>query len=155
MRKITDYPSTKENPYKLEGIEQKEYLTTENVQIVSDVKTGELYEQKRLSKNKLVTIDTLQFTKVYYSSNKFIKNFSIPAIKVWSFILVNLKPNSNEVYLYMEDLINHTGYSGTSNIYKGIAELLEKDFIARSTGNSNRYWINPNMYFNGNRIQTN
>lgn len=95
-------------------------------------------------------VDTEQFTKLY--SNK-VKNFfsmTTAANLVFEYILINLKPNQDQIYLYEKDI---TGFSGLSarSCLRGTEWLLENKIIARTT---RPYWfyINPTLFFNGDRL---
>lgn len=44
-----------------------------------------------------------------------------------------------------------TGYKSTRSVWEGLAELLDKGFIARSR-KTHIYYINPEMAFNGDRL---
>ena len=52
----------------------------------------------------------------------------------------------------MEDILQYTGYKTRANIYNGIINLLENGMLFRKTG-SGSYYININIFFNGNRIK--
>lgn len=151
IKKLSDYETHKVTPYTLEGIEEKSVYTKTDVDVVISTTTGEFMELKKASEKKTYMNDTLPYAKVYQNSLVTVKDFTIPALKVWCYILKNLKPCSHIIELDMEEVKVFTGYDGVSNIYSGLAYLLDKDFIARST-NSGKYWINPNKMFNGKRV---
>jgi hypothetical protein len=47
--------------------------------------------------------------------------------------------------------MNHTGYKSKKTIFTGLSELLENKFIARGN-HPYKYFINPTIFFNGDRI---
>ena len=47
--------------------------------------------------------------------------------------------------------MNNVGFKTRKSVYDGVIELLEKGILTRSS-NSKKYWVNPLVIFNGNRI---
>jgi hypothetical protein len=149
--KITDYDTYSKSPFELEGIKSRTITKKPDVELAANLNTGEIYELQKTSTCKTYLHDSLPFTKVYHTSLNSVKDFSIPTLKVWCYILQYLGMKENFIILHVVSLKEFTGYATTPNIYKGIASLLEKGFIARATGYSSKYWINPNLMFNGKR----
>jgi hypothetical protein len=40
-----------------------------------------------------------------------------------------------------------------ASYYNGIKELVKEKIIAKKLGSSIEYWLNPNIFFNGNRLK--
>lgn len=149
---LKDFETFKENPTIKEGIIMREYLVKANEVPMVNTETGEYGVFKKIDSTKQLAHDTLQYTKVYNNSLSSIKDFSNPALKVWVYILANLTPRKEDITINMKECMEYTGYLNIPNVYKGIIELLEKNFIFRKTGNDNTYFINSNYFFNGKRI---
>jgi hypothetical protein len=92
--------------------------------------------------------DEAEFCKVFKSEIRKFAELNKTGNVLFSYIVENLKPNSDEIMLhpqYLADQINDT------TLWRGIKELLEKQFIARSFV-PYIYFINPNIFFNGDRV---
>lgn len=149
---LKDFEVYKDSPFLLEGLESKHRLTKVKGEVVSIVSTGELGELRTLPKSETVIVDTLPYTKVYHNSCITSSTFNIPAMKVWFYIIQSLKPNSYSITLDLQSVMDFCGYKTLPNVYRGIVELLEKDFLAKGIG-KNVFFINPNFYFNGDRLK--
>jgi hypothetical protein len=79
------------------------------------------------------------------------RHLSIPALKVFCFILLNLERNQEEISIDTKENMEEIGYTTRTPIYTGIIELLEKEFIFRKTGSYPVYFINRNKFYNGDR----
>lgn len=100
---------------------------------------------------RLVEVDEEKFAKVYLSQFVAFWELSKPAIRVFGYILSVLKPKQDNFYFIMEDCLKYTGYSHRNHVLTGLANLMECSIIARSS-NSVRYFINPLVVFNGDRV---
>ena len=149
---IKDFEVFKESPYTLLGVESRNRVSVAKGQVVSDTSTGELYDMRKLAKTETVEVDTLSYTKVYHNSLESVSEFSIPALKIWCFILQAIKPTKYAFEINFKEAMEFSGYKSIPNIYKGIVELLDKGFIAKSVGR-NMFFLNPNYYFNGDRLK--
>lgn len=150
-KSISDFPTFEENPFKPLGLEVKNIRDIPNSEIMVSETTGEYLSVTPLGKIELKTFDNVKYCKLYDEAVPVIQTFSIPAIKVWGYIISILKPTRDYIYFDMKECLKDTKYTASLNVYKGLTELVEKEFIARSTGKGNTYYINPNMFFNGDR----
>lgn len=143
----------KTNPFKEKDIKRVARNLKNNTQVVADKESGELYELVKVNSLTVLT-DNRKFTKVYSDSGSTIKDFSVPALRVWCYILQYIKPNKNYIEIDTTECIEFCGYqkSSKASFYSGINELIEKEIIALSTTKS-KYWINSNFIFNGNRLK--
>lgn len=71
-----------------------------------------------------------------------IVELSKPAIKVLNYLRI-VKGNREELEIEIKDCLEFTSYTSTVNVYKGIKELLEKEFIYRKL-DSKSYFLNVN-----------
>lgn len=96
-------------------------------------------------------VDTEQFTKLYHKGVVELFKLSKAGIKVFGYFTTITKPHKALIIFDIDDCKEFTGYATNKPIMKGLAELLENKFIAR-TSKHYKYYINPTMFFNGNRI---
>jgi hypothetical protein len=96
-------------------------------------------------------VDKEEFVKIYRSQIQLLFNLSSSAIKVFGYIMESLEINKDLIILDIKEVCRYTGYKTRATIYKALIELLENKFIAR-TSKPNVYFINPAIFFNGNRI---
>lgn len=97
--------------------------------------------------------DDDQYIKFYLENIPLLRNISAPGIQVFSHILECLKPKNDVVYLNSAQIAKKLEISRT-HVYTGIKSLCNVRMIARAyTGKrkSVAYWINPNVFYNGNR----
>lgn len=150
-KSISDFPSFEENPFKPLGFEVKNIREIPDSKIMVSEDTGEYLSVTSLGKLELKTFDNVKYCKLYDEALPVVKTFSIPALKVWSYVVSVAKPSKDYIFFDMKECLKHTEYTASLNVYKGLTELVEKEFIARSTGRGSTYFINPNMFFNGDR----
>ena len=110
---------------------------------------GEVVAETRLVNIKRV--EEKQFAKIYTERIKMIWEMPAPATKVFSYFLAHLKPNQDEIFIMEEDIKEFCDYTSSNPIYKGIKWLIMNEFIAKSY-KTNWYYINPTIFFNGDRL---
>jgi hypothetical protein len=114
--------------------------------------TGEEVMIQNLDNVSSFSVDNREYRKVYVNGLNSISELSSSGLRVWCYILARLSPKKNEITINMSDALDYTGYKGKMNIYNGIINLLENGLLFRKTG-SGSYYININIFFNGNRIK--
>lgn len=72
-------------------------------------------------------------------------------IKVFAYVANEVEPNRDTFVFDLENCKKFTGYAGKNSIFSGLAELVENRFIARGP-NPFVYYINPTVFFNGDRL---
>lgn len=101
---------------------------------------------------RAMEVDDTQFVKIYLSNFAAFYELNKSAIKVFGYILNKcVVPNQDVFYIDFEEAKKYTGYSGNNLIRSGLSSLIEQSIIARST-NAFKYFMNPLVVFNGNRI---
>lgn len=98
-----------------------------------------------------VEVDEERFTKLYLSQFSSFWELTKPAIRVFGYVMENLLPKKDFIYFDMDEAIKYTKYSDTKMLYIGLAKLIELGILARSN-NHMKYFINPLMFFNGDRV---
>jgi hypothetical protein len=95
--------------------------------------------------------DSEKFVKWYDKSYSEIGKLSNAGVRVLSYILCVLPKNVDWVEIDMDDCMAHCGYTSVQAVRNGLLDLLEQRYIQRKSGGSNRFFINPNFFFNGQR----
>lgn len=99
-------------------------------------------------------VDDAQFVKVFADGIRAMYDLSAPGSKVFRYLFdqVQTSPNVDRIYLYFMDALEEPWSISKPVFYRGLAELLDKNFIAAST-NPNMFFLNPAMIWNGDRFR--
>lgn len=149
-------PTFLENPFITGAIteikgKKKHYNIASKSSVMVDSDTGEVTGtvEHRIVKY----VDDSKFIKVYQSG--VIAQFDLGSAggKVFRFLFdtVQKNPNTDRLYLFFMDALEEPWNISKSVFFRGMTELLEKEFIARSR-NPNMFYLNPNMIWNGDRF---
>ena len=114
-----------------------------------DLETGELQATQVFAIQEKV--DKQTYTKLFSGMIKELFNLSQRGVRVFGYITSIAKPNKDVVMFDMEDALDFTNYKKEQSILHGLEELIKHDVIAR-TKKHYKYYINPNLFFNGNRL---
>lgn len=117
--------------------------------IMVDTSTGEVQAHQVFAIQEKVDKET--YTKVFSGMMRELFKLSSRGVKVFGYITTIVKPNKDVVMFDMEEALEYTDYKKEQSILHGIEELLEHEIIAR-TKKHYKYYINPNLFFNGNRL---
>jgi hypothetical protein len=145
-----------ENPFMLKGVKSKIKKVTNNrgdMMLVSS-ETGEItapvagfWEAKE--------VDSSQFVKLYVNGVKALAELTSAGTKVFTLLYQELQNNigKDKVYLSYSKLRNlNLDVMSRKTFQRGIAELIEKKFVAACADGESWYWINPDFVFNGDRL---
>lgn len=158
--KLTDFIKNDENPFMKQAIELidrnivKKYQSSATSDkkatlLAIDPNTSEVLGYTRFVRQ--IEVDESQFAKLYLSNFAAFFDLSQAAIRVFGYILTCMKPK-NDVFLFdRKKCIEYTKYSSDKPIYKGLAELITAEIIARGP-NEYVWFINPMIVFNGDRV---
>ena len=159
--KFSEYEKNKENPFMKQAVEEiqkhivKKYKNSTHAQreqralvAAADLDTGEIF---RTSFIRQIEVDDDQFTKLYLSEFKAFFNLSQSAIRVAGYIMQCMKPKKDMIMFILEDCMEYTGFKAQASLYKGLAELVAAEVIARGN-HENLFYINPLIIFNGDRV---
>lgn len=159
--KIRDLEVHKENPF-VNDIGMTKSKKTEvfftGDKAVVNMKTGEIDADEQIAVARVKYVDSGQFVKLYVNYIHVFFDLSSPAQRVARFVLEQVGRRSidkGEVLLsFNEYEAFYAGDKGTSRptFMRGLQELAAKNLIAK-TPNSNIWWINPAMIFNGDRAR--
>lgn len=115
-----------------------------------DTSTGEVSNVNAIYQRKIV--DSERFAKIYLDGLAQTFNLSKTALRVFQIILKSCQKDTDQIYLNfmsatkIDDLIIERTY------HRGLLELLKAGFIAYSDL-PNKFWINPHLFFNGDRVK--
>lgn len=158
--KFSDYEKNKENPFIKDAIEQinnrtiKKYRSstgTDKKAVLQavDSQTGEVLGHTTFIRQ--IECDEEEFIKFYLRDFRVFFGLSEKAIRVFGYILTQLKPNSDEFIFLIEDCLDNTIYKTKPSIYSALAELISAEVIARGRSEV-FFYINPMVIFNGSRV---
>ncbi len=159
-KKLTDFEFNKENPFLKQSLE----VVNQNIakKYRAATKTGEKAILQAFDPNtgdmlghtqfiRQIEVDEDKFAKLYLTRFPQFFDLKPQAIRVFGYILNQLVPNKDEFIFDREECMEYTGYKSDKSVFIGLAELLNAEIIAR--GNRDyKYFINPMVVFNGNRI---
>lgn len=114
-----------------------------------DEETGEVHGQSRLVISKKVDKDS--FIKIYRAKLQFLFDLTPEALKVLSYFMDKSPVGKDIVMFDVDECMEFLGYKSNKSVFNGLLVLLENKFIARSK-TSKLYFINPAIFFNGNRL---
>jgi predicted transcriptional regulator len=107
--------------------------------------------------HRIEHVDESRFIKLFTDNLKVFFDLSSASQKVLHCVLAELQkhPDADGIWLpwfTVEDFaLEKTIKISRTSFQRAMKEMLEKGFIAESE-NQNFYWINPNLFFNGDRM---
>lgn len=152
-KKLTDFKPKSRNPFLDDLFEvrskRQNILVGNAEQVIVNSNTGEIEGHTAFMKYK--EVDPNQFVKIFTSQVSAFYDLDKNSIRVFGYIMEKLKPNLDTIYMNPEMMKGEVGYKSVNAVISGIAKLIEKRFIDR-TPNKHWYFINPTIFFNGDRI---
>ena len=116
-----------------------------------DTSSGEVVAVSTICTRKIV--DTERFAKIYLDGVTKSFDLGSAARKVFSSILQVCQKDTDRIYLNFMMLEEEVKVDYTERTFhRGMNELIKKEFIAAST-QPHQYWINPHLFFNGDRVR--
>jgi hypothetical protein len=161
-KKLTAHPAYENNPFVEEALVGIQKQTVKRTRVIRpDAGLSKQVEQIIVNADgeatgygafmQYIEVDEEQFAKVYLSQFAAFWDLSKPAIRVFGYILSALKPGQDRLIFRMDKALTYTNYSHRSHVLTGLANLVECGIIAR-TPYEYEYFINPLVFFNGNRV---
>ena len=154
MKGVTEYPRHKSNPYVSNLVipSRNKTIAISNKQLnLFDPKTGEVEENNIGFMGLRKRVDTEEFVKIFKGQIQALFELSNRAIKVFGYFMEATRISSDTVIFDLDECKEYTGYKSKNSIILAVSELLEKEFLAR-TSNHYKYYINPAKFFNGDRM---
>lgn len=151
MSSYKSLPTHQLNPFKRLGIETIQILAGMSEKLMVDPETAEAYAMRKMTmsgaqKRK----DGLAFRKIYFEALEVMRDLNPPAVKILCYILTNMTPGTDEIHLSFSQVREWCGFSASQSYYTGITDLVEKRIVAKSQEH-NKFFINTNYFFNGDR----
>jgi len=119
------------------------------VQVI-DTRTGEVTDA-HTSFHKIEYVDEEQFIKLFRTELGALWDLPKPALRVFTYVMNALIINEDSIFFDPNECMEYTGYKAKKSVINGLCKLIEHGIIARSTI-PYRYFINPMILFNGNRV---
>ena len=152
MIKIKEAKEYSENPFlrdlNIPIVPKSDMYVSKDKNIVN-IKTGEVDDDVLLT-GKRRYVDGEQFVKIFVKEMNAIFDLSKASQKVFAHMLSKVTYN-DLLILNIEECLEKTGYRSKGPIFKSLAELIQKEFIAK-TKNQFVYWINPKLFYRGDRL---
>lgn len=154
IKRVTATKKFKENPFLADGVltikrGKSTIIAGSTKKVMVDTETGEAEGVAILHKFKEVDRD--QFIKLYLGEMKSLFDLSKTGLKAFGYVVSCMRINDAEIYLNVTSMTEYCGWKATVQAYKGLGELIANKIIAPSV-QSNLWFINPNVIFNGDRI---
>lgn len=152
-KKVTNFNKHSKSPFigellEIEVSKRRKILAGKSPNLIINGNTGELEGHQIFAINEKVDKET--FIKIYEKGLSSLFNLSKSGLKVFGYFTKIAKPNKDFVIFEIDECKKYTGYKTDKPILKGIAEMIESELVARSKYHY-KYYINPSMFFNGNR----
>ncbi len=152
--KLSDFPTTEHTPFLvLDDIKYTKYYSREKPITLVDENTGEYYKAEKQGKLMTGFHDSSKYSKLFTNGKLKLANLSSPGVKVFCYIMMNCSPNHEDICLHPQEIAKDMGYKDQRSVYEGLVDLLNVELIARKTGYQSCFWINPNLFFNGDRLK--
>lgn len=154
MKKLEDFPISDVSPFEFMLRRKLEDCSSNRV-----VKYGDTaYVDYNMYQNNLEArmvlrqkVDKEKFVKVYKDSIRYICKLSRTAQALLWYIMDVIPQDKAYVWIDNSSAKEVCNFKTTKSIINGTKELLEKNIIARSPI-PKKFWVNPLVLFNGNRI---
>lgn len=123
---------------------------------VVNMETGELSGTAEITQR--IAVDSEKFVKVFQAQIGAFFGLTSAGAKVLTAIWKEMARDPNKDIVYMSETAakRHAKSVGSSiskaTYFRGRMNLIENGFIAPSA-DQNRYWINPALFFNGDRVK--
>ena len=116
---------------------------------IINIKTGEIDDDVLLT-GKRRYVDGEQFVKIFVKEMELIFDLSKASQKVFAYMLSKARYD-DLLMLNINECMEKIGYKSKGPVFKSLAELIHKEFIAK-TRNQFVYWINPKLFYKGDRL---
>lgn len=149
---IRDYPENEQNPFVTSLIlktKKRNIAISNSNMVLTNAETGEL-DNSRLFVGMTKNVDKEHFIKIYQSQLKVLFTLTSAGVKVFGYFMNEMAFN-DRVLFDVKRAKDFTGYKSSERIFSGLAELLENEFVARTTIH-NVYYVNPSIFFKGDRL---
>jgi Firmicute plasmid replication protein (RepL) len=149
---IKELPSYKSNPF-LESLRvplaPRSNMFVKRDEAVINLSSGNIQEDVLLT-GKRKYVDGEHFVKLFVKEMEVIFDLTRPAQKIFSYMLSKVEYD-DKLHFDIKDCKVSLKYKSESQIFIGVKELMLNSFIAKTSW-TNVYWINPKIFYKGDRL---
>lgn len=156
---LSSFPVSNSNPFVVDGIIRvRRSVDDKNNLLLVDESTGDIMARYAPDTDvKYRKFDNEKFVKLYHRNMKALSRMGVTSLKVLFFVMYEvgaLSRNQQVDYfsIHIQDCMDFCGFRNRKSVYDGLEELLVLKAIFRKTGKL-EFWINPNVFFNGDRVK--
>jgi hypothetical protein len=154
IKKISDLEKAITNPFLKDNniqmnLKRKGVLVGMGDKALVDNGTGEVTPLKIVGSYR--EVDQEEFVKVFRSKVSAIFSLSKTGNKTLGFVMSKIEKNTDEIYIYLPELMEFAEWAEKRQAYRGLAELAGAGIVYPST-RTGIWFINPNILFNGDRV---
>lgn len=152
--KIRNFDKHHENPFIENTVQNfstksKRLIVGDPNRVIVSRDTGEITGQVAFINH--IEVDEEKFIKMFTSEIKSLFNLSSAGIRVFGYVMSILKPNQDTIIIRTKECCKYAEYTSETPVRAGIGDLIKNGFLAR-TEYAEEYYINPMLFFNGNRV---
>ena len=153
MRTIHDFPQADVTPYEFSLKSRLNEVTSNKVLSFGNAKVELDRYQNNITARIALTqkVDHEAFIKVFRESIRYVAELSRTARTILWYIMDNLPKDRGYVVIDNMTIMDFCKFKTRKSVRDGVVELLEKNILTRSTV-PKKFWVNPLVLFNGNRI---
>lgn len=153
MKTMHDFPMADISPYEGNLIERLNGCTKQRVLSFGNARVELERYQNNIDARLALTqkVDKETFIKVFRDSLQYIAKLSRTAQAVLWYVMDNLPKDKGYVVIDNSTVMDFCNFKNRKSVRDGVVELLEKNILTKSTV-TKKYWVNPLIMFNGNRI---
>lgn len=155
--KLEEFERHKENPYiknaqkyMVKRNHRVGWSKQKNIHELLNTDTGEVESMyNAVYAQKLV--DTQKYVKLYLESLHILFSLNKTSQKVLEYLYSSIQKDKDYVEFSLKGCMQFCGYKSKRMVYVGLSSLIDAEIIARSE-HSTKYYINPTVLYNGNRL---
>lgn len=153
MKAIQDFPMADISPYEGSLNKRLNECTKQRVLGFGNARVELERYQKNVAARLALTqkVDRETFIKVFRESLQYIAKLSRTAQAVLWYVMNNLPKDKGYVIIDNSTVMDYCAFKTRKSVRDAVIELLEKNILTKSTVHK-KYWVNPLVMFNGNRI---
>lgn len=153
MKTMQDFPMADISPYegilikRLNGCTKQKVLSFGNARVELEKYPDNITARLALTQK----VDREQFTKIFREYIPYIAKLSRTAQAILWYVMDNLPKDKSYVIIDNSTVMEYCDFKTRKSVRDGVIELLDKNILTKSTV-LKKYWVNPLIMFNGNRI---
>jgi hypothetical protein len=159
---LKDFPVFESNPAQVDNIirVRRDFDRVGSRLLLIDSKTNEVLSTVQVENKggaEYQKFDNEKFVKIYKQSIEAMSRLHPTSLKVLFYIFNQIeayteKRKTDHFSIHLEECMEFCGFATKKSVYNGIDGLLKIRVMFRKTGGL-EFWVNPNAFFNGSRVQ--